>query len=50
MAKRVVAFLVLLVAAWLLFKFVVGAAMVLATGLAIVVAIIAVIWALSVLN
>ena len=47
--SRVLAVLVLAVAAWLLFKFVIGIVAGLATLLAVIVAVIAVVWALRVL-
>jgi hypothetical protein len=47
--KRAVAFVVLLVAAWILFKVVIGVAVALATVLAVIIAIAAVIWAIRVL-
>ena len=49
LGKRAVAFLVLLVAAWILFKVVIGVVTAVATVLAVVIAIIAVIWAIRVL-
>jgi hypothetical protein len=49
LGKRVIAFLVLLVAAWIIFKVVIHLAVALATVLAVVVAIIAAIWAIRVL-
>ncbi len=49
LGKRALALLVLLVAAWILFKFVIGLVTALATVIVIVVAIAAVIWAIRVL-
>jgi len=49
LGKRVVAFLVLLLAAWLLLKFVIGLFATLATIVVVVLAIAAVIWAIRVL-
>jgi hypothetical protein len=47
--SRLIAVVVLAVAAWLLFKFVIGIVAGLATLLAVIVAVIAVVWALRVL-
>ena len=49
LGKRAVAFLILLVAAWILFKVVIGVVTALATVIVIVLAIAAVIWAIRVL-
>jgi len=49
LGKRAVAFLVLLVAAWILFKVVIGLVTAVATVIAVVLAIAAVIWAIRVL-
>lgn len=49
LGKRAVAALVLLVAAFILFKVVIGIAVAVATFLAVIVAIVAVIWAIRVL-
>ncbi len=49
LGKRVLALLVLLVAAWILFKFVIGLVTALATVIVIVLAIVAVVWAIRVL-
>jgi hypothetical protein len=49
LGKRAVAFLVLLVAAWIIFKFVIGVVTAVATVIAVVLAIVAVIWAIRVL-
>ena len=49
LGKRAVALLVLLVAAWILFKVVIGVVTALATVIVIVLAIAAVIWAIRVL-
>ena len=49
LGKRTLAFLVLLVAAWVVFKFVVGLVTAVATIVAVVLAIAAVIWAIRVL-
>ena len=49
LGKRAVAVLVLLVAAWILFKVVIGIVTTLATVLAVIVAIAALIWAIRVL-
>jgi hypothetical protein len=49
LGKRAVAALVLLVAAFILFKVVIGIAVAFATFLAVIVAIVAVIWAIRVL-
>ena len=49
LGKRVLALAVLLIAAWLLFKFVVGLVAVFATMIVVVLAIAAVIWAIRVL-
>ncbi|HWI06125.1 MAG TPA: hypothetical protein VNT54_01260 [Solirubrobacteraceae bacterium] len=49
LGKRALALVVLLVAAWILFKFVVGVVTAVATVVVIVLAIVAVIWAIRVL-
>jgi hypothetical protein len=49
LGRTVVAVLILGVAAWVLLKVLLGVVMFLATGLAVVVAIVALIWALRVL-
>ena len=49
LGKRAVAFLVLLVAAWIIFKVVIGLVTAVATIIAVVLAIVAVIWAIRVL-
>jgi hypothetical protein len=49
LGKRAVAFLVLLVAAWIIFKVVIGFVTAVATVIAVVLAIVAVIWAIRVL-
>lgn len=49
LGKRALAALVLLVAAFILFKVVIGIAVALATFLAVIAAIVAVIWAIRVL-
>jgi len=49
LGKRVIALVVLLLAAWILFKVVIGLVTVIAVGFLVVVAIVAVIWALRVL-
>jgi hypothetical protein len=49
LGKRALAVLVLLVAAWLLLKVVIGFVTAIATTLAVVVAVIAVIWAIRIL-
>lgn len=49
LGKRAIALLVLLVAAWILFKVVIGLISAVAVGLVVVLAIVAVIWALRVL-
>ncbi len=49
LGRRAVALLVLLVAAWILFKFVIGLVTAVATVIVIVLAICAVIWAIRVL-
>jgi hypothetical protein len=49
LGKRALALVVLLIAAWLLFKFVVGLLTVFATLIVVVLAIAAVIWAIRVL-
>lgn len=49
LGKRAIAVLVMLVAAWILFKVVIHVAIALATVLAVIVAIIALIWAIRVL-
>jgi hypothetical protein len=49
LGKRALALVVLLIAAWLLFKFVIGLVTVLATIIVVVLAIVAVIWAIRVL-
>ena len=49
LGKRALALLVLLVAAWILFKFVIGLVSAVATVVVIVLAIVAVIWAIRVL-
>lgn len=49
LGKRAIALVVLLIAAWLLFKFVIGLVTALATVIVVVLAIAAVIWALRVL-
>ena len=49
LGKRAVAFLVLLVAAWIIFKVVIGLVAAVATVIAVVLAIVAVIWAIRVL-
>jgi hypothetical protein len=49
LGKRALALVVLLIAAWLLFKFVVGIVTLAATVIVVVLAIVAVIWAIRVL-
>jgi hypothetical protein len=49
LGKRALALVVLLIAAWLLFKFVIGLLAVFATMIVVVLAIAAVIWAFRVL-
>ncbi|HWC28324.1 MAG TPA: hypothetical protein VG474_17165 [Solirubrobacteraceae bacterium] len=49
LGKRALALLVLLVAAWLLFKFVVGLVSAFATLIVVVLAIVALVWAIRVL-
>ena len=49
LGKRALALLVLLVAAWILFKVVIGIVTAVATVIVIVLAIVAVIWAIRVL-
>jgi hypothetical protein len=49
LGKRALALLVLLIAAWLLFKFVIGLVTAFATIIVVVLAIAAVIWAIRVL-
>ncbi len=49
LGRRALAFLVLLVAAWILFKFVIGLVTALATVIVVVLAIVAVVWAIRVL-
>ena len=49
LGKRALALLVLLVAAWILFKVVIGVVTVAATAIVFVLAIVAVIWAIRVL-
>lgn len=49
LGKRALALVVLLIAAWILFKFVIGLVTAVATVVVIVLAIAAVIWALRVL-
>jgi hypothetical protein len=49
LGKRAVAFLVLLVAAWIIFKVVIGLVAAVATVIAVVLAIVAVVWAIRVL-
>ena len=49
LGKRAVAFLVLLVAAWIIFKVVIGVVTAVATVIVVVLAIVAVIWAIRVL-
>jgi len=49
LGRRAVALLVLLIAAWILFKFVIGLVTAVATVIVIVLAICAVIWAIRVL-
>ncbi len=49
LGKRAIALVVLLIAAWLLFKFVIGLVTVFATIVVVVLAIVAVIWAIRVL-
>ena len=49
LGKRALAFLVLLIAAWILFKFVIGLVTAVATVVVIVLAVFAVIWAIRVL-
>ena len=49
LGKRALALLVLLIAAWILFKFVIGLVTAVATVVVIVLAIAAVIWAIRVL-
>ena len=49
LGKRAVAFLVLLVAAWILLKVVIGIVTAAATIIAVVLAVVAVIWAIRVL-
>jgi hypothetical protein len=47
--RRAVAALVLLVAAWILLKFVVGIAIAIASGVVLVAAVVALLWALNTL-
>ena len=49
LGKRALALVILLVAGWLLFKFVIGLVTALATVIVVVLAIVAVIWAIRVL-
>jgi hypothetical protein len=49
LGKRALALVVLLIAAWLLFKFVIGLFATLATIIVVVLAIVGVIWAIRVL-
>ena len=49
LGKRAIAFLVLLVAAWIIFKVVIGVVTAVATIVVVVLAIFAVIWAIRVL-
>lgn len=49
LGKRALALLVLLIAAWILFKFVIGLVTAVATVVVIVLAVFAVIWAIRVL-
>jgi hypothetical protein len=49
LGKRAIALVVLLIAAWLLFKFVIGLVTAFATIIVVVLAIIAVIWAIRIL-
>ncbi len=49
LGRRAIALLVLLIAAWLLFKFVIGLVTAFATIIVVVLAIVAVIWAIRVL-
>jgi hypothetical protein len=49
LGKRAIAFLVLLVAAWILFKVVIGLISFVAVGLVVLLAIAAIIWAIRVL-
>jgi hypothetical protein len=49
LGKRAIAVLVLLVAAWILFKVVIGIVTAVATVLAVIIAIAALIWAIRVL-
>ncbi len=49
LGKRAIAFLVLLVAAWIIFKVVIGFVTAVATVIVVVLAIVAVIWAIRVL-
>ncbi len=49
LGKRAIALVVLLIAAWLLFKFVIGLVTAFATIIVVVLAIVAVIWAIRVL-
>ena len=49
LGKRAIALVVLLIAAWLLFKFVIGLVTAFATVIVVVLAIAAVIWAIRVL-
>lgn len=49
LGKRAIALVVLLIAAWLLFKFVIGLVTAFATVIVVVLAIAAVIWAIRIL-
>jgi hypothetical protein len=49
LGRRMLAILVLVVAAWILFKIVIGVVTALATTIVVVLAIIAIIWAIRVL-
>jgi len=49
LGKRALALVVLLIAAWILFKIVIGIVAVAATAIVVVLAIVAVIWAIRVL-
>jgi len=49
LGRRALAILVLVVAAWILFKIVIGVVTAVATGIVVVLAIVAIVWAIRVL-
>jgi hypothetical protein len=49
LGRRMLAILVLLVAAWILFKVVIGVVTAIATTIVVVIAIVAIVWAIRVL-